>query len=420
VGRRGARGTAALVGSGAVAVLLALLAAPRGSPAPAGPRAGSRPILAVSARSREVPGTPASFDWPQAGEAAVAVAGIGIVGASPRERRVPIASLTKMMTALVILADHPLRPGQSGPAVTITAADVENYDAEVLAGDSTVRVAAGEVLSEYQLLEALLMPSADNIADRLAIWDAGSIPAFVEKMNAMAARLGLDSTHYADASGVDPRSASSAMDQAFVAARLIADPLVRTIVRRRRAGFPVTGSIPNPNPALGIDGIIGIKGGYTSEARNCLVTAAFRSRHRVLVVSVALGQPSRAAPALIDEALLETATRKLELVELFAHGVALGALTDPRTGTREDVFAHGSARPATVWPGLVLAESLRAGSARPGEPYGARVGVLTLHAPWGPLDSLPVGLAPAPAPPATRAAGAAAALAAAALRGAGR
>ena len=70
------------------------------------------------------------------------------------------------------------------------------------------------MLTEHQLLEALLVPSADNIADYLATWDAGSIAGFVAKMNATARQLHLRSTHYADASGVNPSSRSTAADQA--------------------------------------------------------------------------------------------------------------------------------------------------------------------------------------------------------------
>src|ERR1700722_18724051 len=128
-----------------------------------------RPSTAGSLSSFEqvVPGRAPVFAWAERGEGAVAVGGVGIVGASPDQRRVPIASLTKMMTALVVLRDHPLAPGQAGPTFAMGAQDVEEWERGVRAGDSVVEVRAGEVLSEYQALEALLIPSADNVADRL-------------------------------------------------------------------------------------------------------------------------------------------------------------------------------------------------------------------------------------------------------------
>jgi serine-type D-Ala-D-Ala carboxypeptidase (penicillin-binding protein 5/6) len=361
---------------------------------------GSSPALRTLTPRWTVPGSRPSFHWPKSGEGAAAVAGVGLVGHSPRNWRIPIASLTKMMTALVVLADHPLAPGQAGPLVRIGPGDVQDYSQDVQAGESTVRVNVDEVLTEYQLLEALLLPSANNIADRLATWDARSIPRFVAKMNAMANALELKSTHYADASGVDPRSASTAADQALVASTLIADPVVLGIVRRRRVTFPVTGILSNPNPALGIDGIVGVKGGFSSEAHTCLVTAAFRSHHRVLVVSVALGQPGGPARASrIDEALLEEVTKKLVRHRLTTPGRAVGTVTAPGGNNQSvEVIAPNTPRATVVWPGLQLTENI---TAEPGtsaatltsSPAGSVVGVLTISAPWGVLVTMPVRLA---------------------------
>jgi len=261
-----------------------------------------------------MPVRPPVLDWPKVGQAAVELRGVGLVGRSPRERPVPIASLTKMMTALILLHDHPLVPGESGPRFRITAADVASYDKEAVAGDSTVEVVAGEILTEYQFLEALLVPSGDNFADMIATWDAGSISRFVAKMNAMARSLGLFATHYADASGVNPASVSTASDQARLAADLMGDAVVRGIVRRPYLRFPVVRKIWNANPALGVDGIIGVKSGWTFEASGCLVTAAFRTvrHHGVLVIVAALGQPGGLwYAATVDEALLEATTRAL-------------------------------------------------------------------------------------------------------------
>ena len=131
-----------------------------------------------------------------------------------------------MMTALVILRDRPLRPGEPGPSVTFAAADVTDWAQQKAAGNSVVEVREGERMTEFQLLEALLVPSGDNIADRLARWDAGSISAFVARMNRTAAGWNLASTHYADASGVDPGSASTATDQAELAERLMKSAVV--------------------------------------------------------------------------------------------------------------------------------------------------------------------------------------------------
>jgi D-alanyl-D-alanine carboxypeptidase (penicillin-binding protein 5/6) len=357
-------------------------------------------VVSGGMTSRVVPGPPPAFGWPRVGEAAVAVLGVGLVGTSPNERPVPIASLTKLMTALVILHDHPLALGQSGPAISITANDAAEYESDAAAGDSTVRVVVGETLTEYELLEALLIPSGDNIAELLATWDAGSVANFVAKMNATGNVLGLDSTHYADPSGVSPSSVSTASDQAMVTAKLMGSAVVRSIVRRARLAFPVAGSIPNYNPALGIDGIIGVKSGWTSEAKSCLVAAAFRSvrRQGVLVISVALGQPGGPmSPARLDEALLATGTKAL-VAYRFAHpGATVATVTLPGEDEKVNLLAPSEPSFVVVWHGLRLTERITgkartSATALASKPVGSLVGSLQVLAPWGVVATLPLRL----------------------------
>jgi D-alanyl-D-alanine carboxypeptidase (penicillin-binding protein 5/6) len=352
-----------------------------------------------------VPGSSPAFEWPKVGQAAVAVRGIGIVGRSPHERRVPIASLTKMMTALVVLHDHPLAPGESGPEVQITRADAEVYETEAVAGDSTVKVVAGETLSEFQLLEALLIPSGDNIADKLATWDAGSIGRFVVKMNAMAGSLGLTRTHYADASGVSPLSVSTAADQARLAADLMGNTVVRGIVRKSHLAFPVAKKIWNANPATGTDGIIGVKSGWTFKASGCLVTAAFRTvrQQGVLVISAVLGQPDGLWEATdVDEALLDATTAALVAYEVAPAGATVATVPLPAGDGDAVLVAPNKARFAIVWRGLELTEWIVGGadlspSALARDHTGSVVGALTVVAPWGVVAQFPLRLGVVPA-----------------------
>lgn len=348
-----------------------------------------------AAVTRILAGVAPVFTWPKLGQGAVAVRGVGLVGSSPDERPVPIASLTKIMTTLVVLHDHPLLPGEPGPIFTITPNEVADYVNEVSFGDSTVRVAVGEKLSEFQLLEALLVPSGDNIADLLATWDAGNIARFTVKMNAMVRRLGLLSTHYGDASGVSPSSVSTAADQARLAATLMGSAVVRSIVRRHHITLPVAGTISNYNPALGDDGIIGVKSGWTNEAKSCLVTAAYKRVHGrgALVVSVALGQTGGlSAPASDDEALLSTAAG-----DLFAHHF-IGyrtVLSSPDNPARRRHLVPIAPSVAVVWPGLVVSERVtRDAGVTPISLARARAGTLVgrfiVRGPWGIIESIPL------------------------------
>lgn len=112
--------------------------------------------------------------WPREGEAAVAVEGVGSLGASGSGAPVPIASLAKVITAYLVLRDHPLEPGEEGFEIEISQADVEETQQRLALNQSVVAVEAGEVLSERQALVALLLPSANNIAALLAVHEAAS------------------------------------------------------------------------------------------------------------------------------------------------------------------------------------------------------------------------------------------------------
>jgi serine-type D-Ala-D-Ala carboxypeptidase (penicillin-binding protein 5/6) len=110
--------------------------------------------------------------WPEHGQAAIQV-GRAQIQPGPNQHASAIASLAKMMTAYLVLRDHPLRRGQDGPAITLTDADVADTDRRRRQEESVVSITAGEQLTELQALQALLLPSANNIAGVLALWDVG-------------------------------------------------------------------------------------------------------------------------------------------------------------------------------------------------------------------------------------------------------
>src|SRR5205814_10703243 len=112
--------------------------------------------------------------WPAHGQAAFVKTGQPQVQAGPNQHAAPIASVAKVMTAYLVLRDHPLRPGQDGPTITLTDADVADTDRRRGQQESALSLAAGEELTELQALQALLLPSANNVAAILARWDAGS------------------------------------------------------------------------------------------------------------------------------------------------------------------------------------------------------------------------------------------------------
>jgi serine-type D-Ala-D-Ala carboxypeptidase (penicillin-binding protein 5/6) len=251
----------------------------------------------------DVPGS-SSLPWPTSGSAAVSVGSQQSIRTSGSTTPVPIASLAKMMTAYVILKDHPLSTGQPGPSIPITSADVSAYTTEAAASDSVLQVVTGEMITEQQALEALLVASADNVADILAQWDAGSVSAFVTKMNVTAHSLGMDHTKYTDPSGLETTTVSTASDQLVVARKAMTIPVFAAIVAMPAATFPVGGTVQNFDYDVGHDGIIGIKTGSDTAAHGCWAFAATRTigGTKQIVYGVVLGIPA-ASTGLLEPAL---------------------------------------------------------------------------------------------------------------------
>src|ERR1700737_3088509 len=110
------------------------------------------------------------------------------------------------MTARVVLQEKPLAVDNPGPAITIDATDVADFQARQAAGESVLKVIPGEQLSELDALRGLLIPSGNNIAVVLAKWDVGSVEALVKKMNQRAAAMGLAHTNFADTAGVSAQT----------------------------------------------------------------------------------------------------------------------------------------------------------------------------------------------------------------------
>jgi D-alanyl-D-alanine carboxypeptidase (penicillin-binding protein 5/6) len=239
-----------------------------------------------------LPGGAPVLAWPREGQAAVEVEGVGSFGASGSTTPVPIASVAKVMTAYLTLREHPLAPGEQGFVVTITPADVEEEGQRVALGESTLSVKAGERISERQALQALLLPSANNIAALLARYDAGGLAAFVARMNSTARKLGMRSTTYTDPSGFNDETVSTAVDQLRLARAAMRVPAFAAIVGESASELPGVGRVANFNGLVGSDGYVGVKTGSDRAAGGCLVfakqvTVAGRRR---LVLGVVLGQ----------------------------------------------------------------------------------------------------------------------------------
>lgn len=237
----------------------------------------------------------AVIPWPAYGQAAIGAVGYGVLSSSKASKAVPVASTAKIMTALAVLKKHPLALNDQGPMLTMTDSDVQLYNDYIAKAGSVVNVVAGEQISEYQALQAVLLASGNNMADSIARWAFGSMQNYLDYANQLSKNLKMNQTHFAtDASGYSPDSVSTAEDLVRLGLAAIQEPVLAQIVGQGSADITVGGHIPNTNTMLGKSDIVGIKTGHTDQAGSCFLFAATHSisgAQNVTVIGAVLGAP---------------------------------------------------------------------------------------------------------------------------------
>ncbi|OUE30304.1 D-alanyl-D-alanine endopeptidase precursor [Clavibacter michiganensis] len=267
---------------------------------------------------------PTPETWPGEGVSAVGAVGFdGVLATNdPDPTRRPMASITKTVTALVVLRAKPLAPGEDGPQVTFTAED-EALRTEILRQDGIVEPAVpGSSLSQRDLLEGALLASANNYAAALGVWAYGSNDAFVAAANAWLAEQGLTGTHVADAMGLSPETVSTTADLVRIGEMVLADPVLSGIVDQRGADVAGGGQVENRNMLAAVPGFRGIKTGTLEQAGKCLLWAVDTKvgDRDVTVVGVTLGARDHAELARQVLALLPTVTANMHVVQVAAAG----------------------------------------------------------------------------------------------------
>lgn len=275
-----------------------------------------------------------ALPWPAYGQGALGAAGYGVLATSHEQTPLPIGSIAKVITALAVLKQKPLALNQQGPLITIDAADFASYNYYYTHDGSVARVAVGEQISEYQALQAMLLPSANNMADTLARWAFGSVDNYAAYANQMVKQLGLAQTTVSGASGFTNETVSSAEDLVNLGIAALSNPVIAQIVNQQQAVVPVAGTVNNVNWLLGEDGVIGIKTGNTDLAGGCYLFAAKRtvSGENVTVVGALLAAPSLNASIADARAVLKTVDAGFQKVTPVKKGQILAAYTSPWGG----------------------------------------------------------------------------------------
>jgi len=326
----------ALIAGGGVYTANAL-----GAPIPASaPVVTDPPAVAAAAQQLALPGF--------GGYAVGAVGFDGLLAAGNESTTMPMASIAKVVTALVVLEEHPLAAGEGGPEIAYTDADVAIYWDMIAQNGSVAPVVAGSSLTLRESLEAMLLPSGNNYSISLANWAFGSVDAYVVKAQAWLAAHGLADTVVVDTSGLSLDDVSTPADLVKLGEIALENPAFAEIVATKSVDIPELGTIENSNKLLGTHGIDGIKTGTTDDAANLLFSADYAvGSSTVTVVGVLLGGVDHATVRGAVAALLDSVAPGFHEVTPLQAGQELASYSTPWGDTATARTTEGAT--VVVW-----------------------------------------------------------------------
>ncbi|GAA5202713.1 D-alanyl-D-alanine carboxypeptidase [Microbacterium jejuense] len=311
---------------------------------------------AVSSQAPAVPTSPpAPIVLPSVAASAIAISGadayLGPAASSmwattgTNDAR-PIASLSKLITALVILEAKPLADvDDPGPTITFSKADHDLYDKYYVMGATIAPMPIGSSMSERDALATMLIPSASNYAEAVSTWAYGSQGSFVSAARRWLAANGLTGTTIVEPTGMSARNTSTPTDLIALGRLAAANPVVAAITATRSLSLPGPGSMTNTNDLLGVDGINGLKTGNLGEGTyNLLYTASMDVGigQRLGIVGVVLGESSRAAVDNDVRALLTGISEGFHNVPVAERDQQIGTLTTPWGASATMVIADNT------------------------------------------------------------------------------
>jgi D-alanyl-D-alanine carboxypeptidase (penicillin-binding protein 5/6) len=285
---------------------------------------------------------PAALAMSPEGSSAVSVSGAdeylgpdasGIWATSGGNDPRPIASITKLIAALVILDAKPLAGvDDPGPTLTFGKADHALYDQYYVLGATIAAMPTNSTMSERNALEVMLIASATNYADAVAGWAFGSKGAFVTATRNWLSASGLTSTTIVEPTGIDARNTSTPTDLMALARIAAANPIVAQIVARPYVQLPTGEQLPNTNDMLGTGGVDGLKTGtLEGSGSNLLFTAKLPVGlpEPLDVTGVVLGGYSHESVNLDVTTLLRSIANGFHDVQVGVEGQELGTYRTP-------------------------------------------------------------------------------------------
>jgi D-alanyl-D-alanine carboxypeptidase (penicillin-binding protein 5/6) len=275
----------------------------------------------------------------------------------------------------------------------MNAHDVELYNQYAAVDGSLVPVYEGQKITEYQALQAMMLPSANNISDSMAIWAFGSLPAYTAFANNFVKTLGMERTTVgSDASGFSPSTVSTAADLVRLGNKALANPVLAEIVGQSSAVFPGYGTIENVNTLLGQYGIRGIKTGNTDEAGGCFLAAAdiTVAGQKVTVITAIMAANTRGQAMRDSLPMIQSAVSQFQNVHIVDSGQTVGRVASAWGESSDIVATNSLARLA--WSGKALTPSVHADALSAPVKAGTKVGKLDILTPSGQKLTTPIEL----------------------------
>lgn len=344
------------------------------------------PLYAVTPAIEAVPvddlvGAASAIAWPDDGEAAVGVSGFDSVPATSTDA-VPMASITKLVTSLMILDELPLSVGESGPSFEFTYRDRVTYYNYLANDESALDVPVGGSLTEYQMLQGILIGSAGNYADRLVstIWPDDAV--FASAAKTWLAAHDLSGITIVEPTGIRAANTADAASLITLARVSLANPVIAEIVRTTSVTLPGAGTVDNTNDLLADPAVLGMKTGTLFGAYNLLAAKEVTVGDTDLrVYGAVLGETTDALRDGETARLLSDVAAELAQPATLAAGTLVGTV-ETAWGATSDVVTDAAAS-ATLWNGAtgLVGSDLELGDARTAD---AQVGTVTVT---GPVDS---------------------------------
>ena len=328
------------------------------------------PAISPTVQPREPIATPeAIVALPSYGAAAIGeqdAPGTLLAGAEV-DTTVPIASIAKVVTALVVLDAHPIDDGGEGAIITLTAQDSQRVaDYRAITG-ATAPAPTGLEISQRSIIELMLVVSANNYADTLAVWAFGSVDAYVDAANAWLTAAGLAEVTVDDATGFSTANAATPRALLDLARLALDHPVVAETSAMSLIEVGGVGRFENRNPVLGVDGITGMKTGTTNAAGSCLLFSATvdEAGEELHLVGVVLGGPTGAIVGEDVRTMLASVRDDYRRVTLAVRDELVVRYAAPWGDSLELRVAEAASRVA--WGAATSESVIRAPRLHPGE-----------------------------------------------------